>query len=149
MIWLLAVQAFATLFMVGVVWMCQIAHYPLFREIGPAMAAYQPRNRVLTTYVVGPPMLIELGCAIAVVALRPTGVPLWVALIGLALVVIAWVATATLSIPAHMRLDGGYDDDAHRRLVTTNWIRTAVWSARGALVLWMLVMAAHSPSSAG
>ena len=31
----LVVGALATLFMVGVVWFCQIVHYPLFAEVGP------------------------------------------------------------------------------------------------------------------
>jgi len=41
----------------------------------------------------------------------------------------------------HERLGHGYADGAHRRLVQTNWIRTIAWTARGVLVLWMLVVA--------
>jgi hypothetical protein len=41
----------------------------------------------------------------------------------------------------HERLGHGYADWAHRRLVQTNWIRTVAWTARGVLVLWMLVAA--------
>ncbi|CAN0455051.1 unnamed protein product, partial [Phaeothamnion confervicola] len=38
----------------------------------------------------------------------------------------------------HRALALGGDDRAHRRLVRENWVRTAAWSARGAVVVWML-----------
>ena len=44
------------------------------------------------------------------------------------------------SVPMHERLGRGFDPAAHRRLVATNWIRTIAWTARGALVLWMLAV---------
>jgi hypothetical protein len=31
----------------------------------------------------------------------------------------------------------GWDDDVHRRLVSTNWIRTIGWTLRLGLVTWM------------
>lgn len=141
MTWLLCVQAFATLYMVGVIWMCQLAHYPLFSDIGDALPRYQARNVRLTTWVVGLPMLVEAGCALVLVFWRPAGIPLWTAIVGLALVVILWLATMAFSVPMHERLGHGYADWAHRRLVQTNWIRTVAWTVRGVLVLWMLVAA--------
>lgn len=141
MIWLLCAQAFATLSMVGVIWMCQLAHYPLLGDIGDALPRYQARNVRFTTWVVGPPMLVEAGTAIALVAWRPAGIPLWTAVLGLALVVVIWIATMAFSVPMHERLGHGYAEWAHQRLVRTNWIRTAAWTARGVLVLWMLVAA--------
>ena len=141
MSWVLAAQAFATLTMVGVIWMCQIAHYPLLADVGPSLPAYQARNVRLTTYVVGPPMLVELATAIAVLVWRPAAIPLGAAIAGLALLAVIWVATLRLSVPNHERLGHGFDRTAHVALVRTNWIRTLAWTARGALVLWMLVAA--------
>jgi hypothetical protein len=140
--WLLAAQAAAALFMAGVIWMCQIAHYPLFREVGEGMPAYQRRNRVRTTFVVGPAMLVELVCAAVLVVTRPEPIPAWSAWLGLALVAICWAVTVLLSVPAHERLQARYDADALARLVRTNWIRTAAWSGHGALALWMLAAGA-------
>ena len=142
MTWVLAVQAFAALFMTGVIWMCQIAHYPLFAEVGGGMPAYQRRNRVRTTLVVGPAMLAELVAAALLVVTRPAAIPAWTAWLGLALVVTCWAATMVLSVPAHERLSARYDADALERLVRTNWIRTAAWTGHGALALWMLAVAA-------
>ena len=141
MTWVLAAQAFATLAMVGVIWMCQIAHYPLLADVGASLPAYQARNVRLTTYVVGPPMLVELATAIAVLVWRPAAIPLWAAITGLALLAVIWVATWRLSVPSHERLGQGYEQSAHDALVRTNWLRTVAWTARGALVLWMLVAA--------
>ena len=141
MTWLLAAQAAATLIMVGVIWMCQLAHYPLLADVGDALPRYQARNVRLTTYVVGLPMLVEAACAVVLVGWHPAAIPLWAALVGLALVAVVWLVTLLQSVPMHERLGRGFDEAALRRLLATNWIRTLAWTARGALVLWMLAVA--------
>ena len=93
MTWLLAAQAAATLVMVGVIWMCQVAHYPLFADIGSAVPQYQERNVRLTTRVVGLPMLVEAATVIALLIWRPAEIPLWTALLGAALLIVIWAAT--------------------------------------------------------
>lgn len=140
MTWLLAAQAAATLVMVGVIWMCQITHYPLLADVGSALPQYQARNVRLTTRIVGLPMLVEAATVITLLIWRPTAIPLWTALLGAALLVLIWAATVLFSVPMHGRLGQGYDAVIHRRLVATNWIRTLGWSARGVLVLWMLTV---------
>ncbi|MFM9123628.1 MAG: hypothetical protein ACKOSO_00265 [Actinomycetota bacterium] len=141
MTWLLAAQAFAALYMTGVIWMCQVAHYPLLHEVGDGLPAYQRRNRVRTTYVVGPAMLVELVAAAVLLVARPAAVPAWAAWLGIALVATCWAVTVLLSVPAHERLSARYDAAALDRLVRTNWIRTAAWTGHGALALWMLAVA--------
>ena len=50
----------ATLFMVGVIWFVQVVHHPLFSRVGPEkFSLYSEAHSRLTTYVVGPPMLVE------------------------------------------------------------------------------------------
>ncbi len=48
-----------------------------------------------------------------------------------------WASTALLQVPRHTALGSGFDRAALSGLVLTNWLRTAAWSVRGALVLWM------------
>ena len=139
MIWVLAVQAFATLFMVGVIWMCQLAHYPLLSDVGASLPRYQARNVRLTTRVVGLPMIVEALCAVALLIWLPGGLPMWSVWLGFALVLVVWIATMAFSVPMHERLGQGPDEAALRRLVRTNWIRTLAWTVRGVLVLWMRV----------
>ena len=132
----------ATLFMLGVVWFVQVVHYPLFSRVGPEQfSVYSKAHSRLTTYVVGPPMLVEAATALLLVLHRPEGVPLATALIGLALVVIMWLSTALLQVPRYTILASGFDRRAWSSLVLSNWIRTLAWSARGGLVLWMAARA--------
>ena len=59
--------------------------------------------------------------------------------IGIGLVAAIWLSTAFLQVPSHGKLVKAFDPAAHKWLVNSNWIRTIVWTARGALVTWMLV----------
>lgn len=136
---LLLVHVAATLCMTGLIWYVQIVHYPLFAEVGAAVSArYEQRHVALTTWVVGPPLLVEAGTGLLLVPFRPAYVPeraLWV---GLGLLLVIWVSTALLQIPCHRKLGFGFDAAVHRRLVRSNWLRTAGWTARSVLVLWMV-----------
>lgn len=133
---LLLLHAAATLYMAGLIWFVQLVHYPLFGAVGrEGFAAYERAHTRLTGWVVTPPMLVELATALGLVVWRPAAPLVW---IGLALVVAIWISTAVLQLPAHRRLLAGFDAGVHRRLVRSNWLRTAAWTARGALALWLL-----------
>ena len=134
----LLVNLAATLVMVGVIWFVQIVHYPLFSRVGAAgFPAYSGAHSRLTALVVGPPMLAEAVTALALVLDPPAGVPPWLAGAGLVLLAVIWLSTALLQSPRHGELGGGFDQASHRSLITSNWLRTACWSARGLIVLWM------------
>ena len=134
----LLVHLAATLFMVGVIWFVQVVHYPLFAKVSSeGFALYSKAHSRLTTYVVGPPMLLEVATAVVLVFYRPDGVPLVAVLAGLALVTLIWLSTALLQAPRHGILGRGFDEKTWTGLVLSNWIRTLAWSARGLLVLWM------------
>lgn len=136
--WLVLAHVFATLAMFGVIWVVQLVHYPLFAGVGAdGFVAYEAAHKVRITWIVLPAMLLELGTALALVWLRPEAVPGWMVWTGLALVGVVWISTAVVQVPLHTTLSGGFDGDAHARLVATNWIRTVAWSLRAALVLWM------------
>jgi hypothetical protein len=69
---------------------------------------------------------------------RPPQVPLWAVVVGLGLFAVVAVSTALLQAPQHQALSGGFDRGAYKLLLSTNWIRTAAWSAYGILDLWMM-----------
>ncbi len=141
MTWLLVIQALASVFMCGVAWFVQVVHYPLFARVGAdGYSGYQEAHMRLTTRVVFPPMVVELICAIAVLIWLPAGVPMWAAWLGIALAVGLWISTGAVQVPAHDVLRSGFNATAHRRLVRTSWIRTAAWSARAVLAVWMLTL---------
>lgn len=133
--WLLATHAFVTLFMTGLIWFVQVVHYPLFNRVGKTdFAAYQAHHARRTGLLVGGPMLLELGLGVAL-AWSPGGTLAWC---GLGLLGIIWLSTAIGQVPAHHRLEKGFDQAAHRRLVVGNWVRTIAWSMRGVLAILML-----------
>jgi hypothetical protein len=132
----LVAQLFSTLPLTGLIWLIQRVSYPLFAEIGREMfvrthAAHSTR----ITPVVAPLMCIELVASVTSVLTPMEHYPRPVALLGLALVVVAWSVTAFLSVPQHRVLARDFDARAHRVLVSTNWLRVFAWSARSALLL--------------
>ena len=133
----LLVQLASTLFLVGLIWFVQIVHYPLFAAVpASASAAYERAHTERTTWVVIVPMLIELGSAVWLAALP--GEDRALRYVGVGLVGLVWASTFFLQVPMHERLSSGFDTSAHMRLVLTNWIRTAAWTARGGIVLYLL-----------
>ena len=111
----------ATLYMTGLIWFVQIVHYPLFSGVGDAgFSAYEQRHTALTTWVVGPPMLVEGTTALTLFWLRPggiTGAQLW---IGVAVLAVIWISTALVQVPCHEVLSQGFDKAVHQRLVWPN-----------------------------
>jgi hypothetical protein len=127
--------------MFGVIWVVQLVHYPLFAGVGAeGFVAYEAAHKVRITLVVFPAMTLELGTAVALLWLRPDVVPPWMVWVGLALVGVVWLSTAFVQVPLHTTLSGGFEGGAHARLVATNWIRTAAWTLRAGLVLWMAAL---------
>ena len=62
---ILLANVVSTLFMVGLIWMVQIVHYPLFDDVGQEnYVRYQQRHQSNITYVVAPVMLVELATSI-------------------------------------------------------------------------------------
>lgn len=139
MLWLVMAHVVATLVMVGVIWFVQIVHYPLFSQVGEvAFRLYEVGHTRLTTYVVAPTMLIELVTGFWLLWQRPVDilpVQVW---LGMGLLGIIWLSTVFVQVPHHERLTQGFDPIIHHKLVTSNWLRTLAWSARGLVVVWMM-----------
>jgi hypothetical protein len=133
---LLSVHAAATWALVGLIWTVQLVHYPLFAQVGAdTFRAYHARHTRLITWIVAPLMAVELGTAALLVVLGARESWLLGSLVPLSFI---WLATWRVQIPLHDKLSAGFDAQAHRRLVASNWWRTAAWSIRGACVLYGL-----------
>lgn len=136
---LLLANALSTWAMVGAIWIVQIVHYPLFARVGEVgWTGYERAHQSLITLVVGPLMLVEALTSLGLALAPPSIVRPPEAWVGLGLVAVAWLVTALVSVPLHGQLSAGFDADAHRALVATNWIRTLAWTGHGALcALWL------------
>jgi len=86
-------------------------------------------------------MLAEAASTLFLVFRRPAERPLWAALVGPAPVGLIWASIALLQVPRHTALGSGIDRAALSGLALTNWLRTAAWSVRGMLVLWIAARA--------
>ncbi len=123
-----------TAFLCGLIWVVQVVHYPLFDRVDrTGFAAFEAEHSRRITWVVGPAMLLELftGAWLLVGALRGTA-PLepGIAIANLGLIALIWMSTMLVQVPAHTTLADGFDAQAHRILVASNWIRTVLWTAR-------------------
>ena len=137
---LLVAHAASTWMLTGLIWTIQLVHYPLFALADRGQyAAFATDHGRRITLLVGPAMTVELALAVWLVVRRPAGVPGAWAWAGLALVAVIWLSTALLQVPEHARLASGFDADAHARLVSGNWIRTAAWTLRAVLAAAMLL----------
>jgi hypothetical protein len=136
----LVVQVAATWFMVGLIWMVQVVHYPLFRTIpADAFQTYEAAHTAAIGRLLILPAGSEVVSAAALVWYRPDAVPRWMVLLSGALLAAIWVSTALVQAPLHRRLLAGYDRGAMDRLMHTNWFRTGAWTLRGLLVAAMLL----------
>ena len=139
---LLLMQTAATLFMTGVIWIVQTVHYPLFARVGrDAFHEYAEGHQRRITPVVGIAMPVEAVTAVLLLQFTPDGVQEGLLVVGAILLVPIWLSTALLQVPAHRRLSARYDDRTASKLVTTNWLRTSLWSVRSVVILVVLAQA--------
>ena len=125
--------------MVGLIWLIQIVHYPLFAKVGPdRFREYADDHQRLITFIVLPLMFVELGTSFTLWTSRPENLTNTAVTTGIILVVVIWASTFFLQVPQHGKLSLGFDAAAHASLVSSNWIRTIAWSLRGVLTAWMV-----------
>jgi hypothetical protein len=122
--------------MLGVIWIIQIIHYPLFSLVGKEnFINYELQHIQKTSMVIALPMLIELlsfgGLLYFSNSFRQSKL-FWVS--GL-LIAIIWLVTFIVSVPQHNILSQGFNQKAIDLLVQSNWIRTICWSLRVILLI--------------
>ncbi len=137
---ILATNLVSTITMFGIIWFVQIVHYPLFGAIGKEhFCSYEKKHQQLTTFVVAPPMLLELASSISLVLVEFKCMETWIPIAGLSLTIAIWLSTFLIQVPLHAKLGDRFEERHHSRLVNSNWIRTVMWSLRVPLAVWMLI----------
>ena len=115
--------------MFALIWLIQLVHYPSFVQIEEkkfVRFSVMHMNRI--TFIVGPLMLLEVVSS--VLLLYKMAPETLYNLINVLLLVGIWGGTAVFSIPCHTKLTKEKDLLAIQKLITTNWIRTFLWSLR-------------------
>jgi hypothetical protein len=131
--------------MTGLIWLVQLVHYPLLSQVGrDQFVAYEAAHTSQISRIVVPVMLFELLTAVALVVVPPPPFERLAPAVALGLLVLVWATTAVYSVPSHGILSTGFDAEAHRSLVGTNWLRTAAWSLRVGLLGWLVFLSMRS-----
>ncbi len=112
--------------LVVLIWLIQILHYPSFwfikNEEFPVFSSFHG-NRI--SLIVIPLMFLEVGFAIY----NPRALIIF-------LILAIWLSTFLLQVPCHNKLSIGHDPQVVERLISTNWIRTILWTLK--LIILML-----------
>ena len=127
-------QLFSSFSMFSLIWLVQILHYPSFQYIREEeFKHFHKLHSDRITWIVLPLMLCEMLTAIALCAFYPLN-PLWT--FTLLLTISNWLLTGFLSVPLHDKLGQNFDIKIIRRLVSSNWPRTFVWTLKAFVLLW-------------
>jgi hypothetical protein len=127
----------STLILVGIIWVVQIAQYPFFVHVKEEdFVSFHRTYTSWITPIVAPPMLLELFTGIALLFFPPENIDYQLFQIGVILILGVWASTFFIQVPLHDKLARKFDSQTCAALVKTNWIRTVLWSLRGALVIY-------------
>ena len=144
---LLTLHLIATCTVFGILLVVQVVHYPLFALVGREhFQAYEQVHIRLISYVVVVPMLLELTTGAWLVVRLPPEITPWILLLGIFLIAVFWLSTMVLQGPINFQLADGFDSKLHRKLVSTNWIRTITSGVRVIVVAYMLYTFTSAPS---
>ena len=125
-------QTTSSCMMCGLIWYVQLAQYPSLRMIEESrFREAHGFHSTRIAWIVVPVMLTELVTSIRLV-MRPSMFPESWTWSLFAMTVVLWLSTICIQIPLHNRLGRGKDLATIDRLVATNWIRTALWTAKSA-----------------
>ncbi len=126
--------------MVGLIWMVQVVHYPLFAEVGEGrFVDYEKGHTTRISRLLVIPAVLEIVLAAAIAVARPQELAPVLAFGAGVLLALIWVMTAIVQARQHGKLSRGFEPAVHRRLVSGNWWRTGAWTVRGILSAVMLV----------
>ena len=132
---ILKIHFAATFYMLGIILIIQMIHYPLFAQVGrDNFPFYHSEHIRLTSIVIAFPMLVELFSLVALYYLVPVYRTSTLFNVSAFLLLVIWLVTFFISVPQHNILSKGFNQEAWSVLVNTNWIRTIAWFLRAAIV---------------
>jgi hypothetical protein len=144
--WLLLASCALSLYSVGNIWPVQISSYRLWTYVGAREfhAYHVAWWHSLWGVILAPAALVFVG-ALLMLWWRAPGVPPWAPWVGFALQVGLVAGTALWWGPLMARLEdpgGGLARERFSLLMGTHWLRVAIVTAYGGLMLWMVAQSA-------
>ena len=83
-------------------------------------------------------MTVDLVTSSWLLFARPSGVGVALVAAGFLFALVTWASTGLLQVPRHEELAEGFNENSHRRLVASSWVRTVAWSAHAVVCAAML-----------
>ena len=108
------------------IWIVQLVIYPSFHYYSEEqLKQWHSIYKVQISIVVLPLMVGQLVLYIYTVYIAASVI----SMLMLALVGMTWLSTFLISVPLHEKIEHAVNTSTYRkRLVTTNWIRTVLWT---------------------
>ena len=139
--YLFMIHLVSTSFMVGVIWIVQLVHYPTFLFIDEQKSyAFQKFHMSRISYIVMPAMTTELFSGIYIYIYSNMAIDSNLFLLALTILIINWIITALVFVEMHNKLLINYKIEIISLLVKWNWLRTLLWSVRLILLLRMVYL---------
>ena len=136
--YLFVIHLVSTSFMVGVIWIVQLVHYPTFLFIDEQKSYdFQKFHMSRISYIVMPAMTTELFSGIYIYIYSNMAIESNLFLLALTILIINWIITALVFVKMHNKLLINYKIEIISLLVKWNWLRTLLWSVRLILLLRM------------
>lgn len=137
--WVVLVQLVVTVLMVGMIWTVHVVHYSLFPLVGAqAWDAYEHAHVDQIGKVLFAPWLLEGICVLVLLLAHPMRLRV-LALISAFLMLFIIIDTAGFAAPAHGVLLDHWGQHTYDRLMVADLIRALLWTAKGAIAVWMMV----------
>ncbi len=124
-----------TSFMVGVIWIVQLVHYPSFHYIDfKKYRSFQRFHMEKISFIVVPAMIFELGSGLMLFFFDYKED--WFFILSMVFLLVIWIITAIFFSKLHGKLANGYVNTVVDSLIKINWFRTLLWTVRLFLVLY-------------
>ncbi len=122
-----------TSLLVGLIWVIQLIVYPSFNYIAEEKwQSFHQLHSYRISCIVTWLMPLELILALLIISNNETSV---LALFSLALLVIVWLSTFLLQVPAHNKLSKTRSPKVVLFLINSNWLRTIAWTLKLGVIL--------------
>ena len=138
LIYLTVTQLVITWIMIGIMWFSQVVHYPLYKKIKEGFVEYERSHIRRAALFIGPLMLTEAITAIFLIGIVPEGILTTLAGVNLILLVLIWLSTFLFQVTLHQKLSIRFSPRVLRNLITSNWIRTVLWTFKGIVTIYMI-----------
>ncbi|WP_328535159.1 hypothetical protein [Streptomyces sp. NBC_00344] len=136
---LVLAQTLAVLYTTGFVWTLQLMDYPMVARLRQgASESYMAAHNQMFWRVLAPGLLVAGLTSLLLVVARSDAVPLWAALLSVALLVLIMVLSGAVATPDRVALAERFSASVHAHLLGVSWVRTTAFTTWSALDTWLV-----------